>query len=434
MPRPRKRVEESKRPVEIPDVHEEAARRGLGPAPGSIPFESRATHAPWFERIDPFWLGFGANPGYAWYAASAVEWDLVWHPDGPKWKPKWVESFEPIDSARRWTAPGGLVERVAALLLSWRVLTSQQIGALGSIVQSKVSSTLLAMMDAGLVERARMVAGSSRMVSTPYLWRLRVESKEFDRWFKTLSETQRKRLTLEVQGGAGGHDRHDVLVAEIALRACEVMPELQAIFGERSTPAKLLLDDHPQVRTRGDALIVRNDGLQIVLEFTAQPHIKEVARKMAQWGVLLGERGGPNATGIIVIFASGQYTGDGLTQLKRNLDRALTADALGGSNPAPPEVVHAARRSVLVADWLDWFPSDWCISERFVDLEAYYAAGEGEFFATKVAVNEPPSGVPFRPTRTFDWQWARRVRANSPAIPKWIEGPISKVAGEEKVS
>ena len=399
------------------------AARELSAPPGLVPFTSRSPHSPWFDRIDPFHLGFGANPSYGWQPHQRIEWRAVWHPYGPKLLPRWVPEVV-TPEGKKWTSPGGRIERVAALLLSWRILTSQQIAAFGSMDQSGTSRTLDQMMKAGLVERSKMVALYSASGAIPYLWRLRAESKEFASWFRSLPGERRASLTLGVEGGSGGHERHDVLVAEIALRAAEVIPRLQTVFGERATAAKVLLKQAPKVRSRGDALIVRNDGLQIILEVTTQPMIKEVRRKIAQWARLLGERGGPNETGLVVVFVSAEYGGKGGVELlQRAFDLAMSPEVIGGDNPSPPEVMLAARASLFVAHWQDWFPAAWCISERFAGLEAYYSRATKDFRPVNVA-RAGTGGVDFRPSTNLAVVDYREERGERPAVPRWIEGKV----------
>jgi hypothetical protein len=340
---------------------------------------------------------------------------------------KSVQDTKPI-KGRKWTVQGGNIERIVALLLSWRVLTSQQISAMASIDRPNASRTLKDMMWAGLLERSKMIAQYSASASMPFLWRLRLESAEYQKWFRSLTKEQQWALTLGVEGGSGGHDRHDILMAETVLRAAEVMPKLQAVFGERAAMAKVLFADHPSGRTRGDAMLVRDDGLRIVLEFTTQPTIAEVRQKMAQWARLLGERNSPSGTGVVVVFVSGQYSGGGRELLQKSYIRAIIPEIVGADNPATPSVMASARLSIFLADWHEWFPAPWCISKGFAELEAYYSPAPGRFAPVKLMSPSKNAGVPFTPTLSANWQQPRQDRRLFPAIPRWIEGPVQWIA------
>jgi hypothetical protein len=405
----------------------------LRPPPRCVPFESRATHAPWFDRVDPFWLGYGANPHYSWYSAYRYEPHWVLTPRGPQLVRRRTNDFEST-SQKRFHVPGGRVERIAAVLAAWRVLTTQQICAMVSMDDSRVSRTLRAMMSAGLVERTQMTARFEISTNTPFLWRPRVTSVEWRQWLGSLDTRQHTAITMGVEGGASGHDRHDVLAAEVALRWAEITPSIQAILGERAASAEQLLGDHPDVRSRGDAVLVRDDGLRIVLEITTQPALGAVRTKMARWGRLLGERGGHHRTGIVVVFlaaAAHDHTGKqgaSLTVIRRSLERAMTVEAVGDGRPVSPATVNQARRSVMVAHWQDWFPAPWYVSQRFADLAADVSLGDGRFVS--VALGRPDVGVaggipgaPFAPPGG-NWQSIRRARRHVPAVPRWLEQPV----------
>jgi hypothetical protein len=323
------------------------------------------------------------------------------------------------------THPGGQVERAIAILTTWRVLTTHQFAAFAGMSRKKVSPLLKSMLEAGLLERGVMKARFEIGRAIPYLWRLR-RGEELSAWMKALSPQRAWGITLGGDMGAGGHDRHDILAAEIALRAAEVIPGLQGILGERAAGAKELFTDHPDTRIRGDVVIVREDGLRIVLEITTQPKIREVSKKMARWARMLGERGGPNATGVVVVFVAANHerTAGTLQSLKNNHDLALVAHAMGAAGPAPPEHVRMARAGVFLAHWQDWFPAQSFISEDFADLLVSYASAAGKWSQVRLA-QSGPGGVPFVPPDDGrDWKVLLRARESFHAVPRWIDGPI----------
>lgn len=394
-----------------------------------MPFASRAVYAPWFDRADPFWLGSGANPHHSWHSAYRYEDQWVLTPRGPRKARRRTNDFEAA-TARQFHEPGGRVERIAAALCSWRVLTTQQICALTSIDDGGVSRTLRAMMGAGLLERTQMVARYEVSTTPPMLWRLRITSPEWRRWLDSLPARQQTAITMGLEGGGAGHDRHDVLAAEVGLRWAEITPRLQAVLGERAAAAAQLVPDHPPVKNRGDAVLVRDDGLRIVIEITTQPAQPAARQKMVRWGRILGERGGHHHTGIVVVFlaaAAHDHTakhGASLAVIRRSLDWAM-ANLDSDGRPVSAATATAARRSVMVAHWQDWFPAPWYLSQRFADLACDLADGPGRHLT--VALGRPdggsPPGAPFTPSRG-NWQTFRHLRRALPAVPRWVEQPV----------
>lgn len=407
---------------------------------GCLPFESPCRYGPWFERSDPLWMGFGVNPRYRWH--TNFEWDYrrILTPRGPAWAKRRVPKFTDLGPKALVPAKGegvrGRVERIAAVLAHWSVLTTQQIGAIADIDKAGTSRTLRSMMEAGVVERSIMASDWETAGRTNYLWRLRVGSPEYRDFINRLDDGQKHAVLWNVEGTSGGHDRHDVVAGELGIRAAEVVPGLQAVLGERLASATLLLPDRPQVRQRGDLVLVRDDGLQIVFEITTQPGIPQVREKMAAWGKLLGERGGPNATGIVVVFvaATSEETasskGGSLKVIQGAHDRALVPEAMGGVDVVDPNVVAAARASVFVAHWKDWFPQQWFIHRSFADVRVHYALQPGSWSAVNLN-DQSERGLQFRPHDSQrNWQQVRALRSRNymPFVPPWTSSSVCRRA------
>lgn len=396
---------------------------------GCLPFESRAPQLAWYRRGDVLWMGFGANPQYSWHSSFQFSWTRVLSPFGPKWTRERIEAFTP-PTTRLVDQVGGRLERVIAALTTWRVMTTHQLIALDGTSPNNMHATLRAAYDAGLVERGILSARVELARSMPYLWRLR-QGPELAAYMKAIGDQRALYITLGQELGAGGHDRHDIISTEIALRAAEVVPGLQGALGEQGAAAKVLLENAASERTRGDVVLYRHDGLRIVLEITTQPKIREVQRKMSKWGRLLGERGGPDGTGVLVIFVAANHerTQGTIAALQRNHDRALTPEGLAyAGNPAPPDVVRYARAGILVAHWKEWFPAQWFISEDFAGLRAHYATAPGRWGGTVApARSEGPDAVEFAPSVRADWAWMRKVRRSLLAVPQWSGGPVRSV-------
>jgi len=394
---------------------------GLPAAPGApahVPYASRAEQMPWFDRLDPFLVAGAWRPALSWHPAMRPEYDWLWHPRGPRRVRRLVPAVREPDG-RAFYVPGGRVERIAAALAAWGVLTSQQIGAFTSLDKPRVSRTLRTMHAAGLVERTRVTLGLHYGVRVPYLWRLRETGEQFATWLGRLDEHARWRITFGQPASPSAHERHDVLAAELALRWAEVTERCQGVLGERMAGAMQVLPTHPAVRSRGDAVLVRDDGLRVVVELTAQPKHKAVGAKMRAWARMLAGAGGVLRSGVVVVFVAASYERyrAGTAVLERQLAGAL------GSIGDPAER-RLARTSLFVADWRDWFPAPWVISPRFVALEARWHTG------SQVAVLElgrSDGGEGCLPPLSPRWEHLRAVRRELPAVPRWVEGPLRQV-------
>ena len=411
------------------EVEEQDAQLWESLPENCIPFESRAKYMPWFDRFEIAHTGFALSNIYSWTSSAMLGLKRVMGPRGPRWAEAKKDDFEPIPS-RLANTVGGRLERSVGAFTSWRVLTTQQYSAITGFEPRNARDFLNKMFRYGLVERGTM-SRDGTYARPPRLWRLR-QGPELRSYLETLPEERRIRLLTHVGTMSGGHDRHDLIAAEIAIRAAETMPSLQGVLGERLSGARELLPDQPDINSRGDLTIVRSDGLNIVVEVTTQPGVRQVREKMARWGRLLGERGGVNNTGIAVVFlvANHERSAGTLSTLQRNHDKALTPeDVAKDGNPAAPNIVKAARASIFVAHMEEWFPAPWFISNDFVNLQIHYATKPGAWdHETRSLMHD----LPFKPTNTqLDYHALQKSRERIYAIPPWIEGPVRHVATPE---
>ena len=123
-----------------------------------------------------------------------------------------------------------------------------------------------------------------------------------------LTWPERLPATAGYEWSAGGqHDRHNELAAELALRAAEHEP-IEGVLGEKLSTVHLLAGsglNKPVNRAnnrRADGVLIRPDGLRIVLELTATPS-KSLKEKVRTRAKLLTER--PSKTsGIVIVFVA----------------------------------------------------------------------------------------------------------------------------------
>ncbi len=229
---------------------------------------------------------------------------------------------------------------------------------------------------------------------------------------------------LTITGGqrwssGGQYDRHNVLAAELAIRASEYLP-IGTVLGETFASVDLLLGSglgktvkKPDNR-RADGVLVRKDGLRIAYEVTATAS-RGLESKIRRWAQAIAAH--PLETsGLVIVFVAAPHPNrkDGKNPLTaiRNAISDVLRDFPGTGMDSP-----AAR--IGVAAWTDWFPGRHELSELFFGLEADFAIGGG-----KGAGRWIPKGLldeqKFEPWSTFE---ATAVIDNAPllgATPHWF--------------
>ena len=170
---------------------------------------------------------------------------------------------------------------------------------------------------------------------------------------------------------ASASARHNALTTELCLRAGSWL-EVPFVAGEMLSGVDDLLGAGAGGRglswtKRGDATIMRPDGVRIVVETTASAGVS-LERKAEGWARLLAEH---PASGVLVLFlvaepvdASG---GDLALRVRRAVSSALRA--------YPGSVGSPVSRRMAVADWVEWFPGPGQVSEGFRSLRALRRSG-----------------------------------------------------------
>lgn len=166
--------------------------------------------------------------------------------------------------------------------------------------------------------------------------------------------------------------RHDVLAAELALRAATHL-QIGAVLGPRfSTYADLAAPGSRLSEKAGgpDLVLVRDDGLRIAVELTTSIG-KGFGDKVQNWTDLLIQKPFV-ASGMTVVFLVAPSR---VSRLRRG-DRVRRAVY---SHVASPKHATYLRKQVGVATWQEWFPRPWTASHRFAALEVdqLNSAGDG---------------------------------------------------------
>ncbi len=372
--------------------------------------DSRAVVKPAHERIDPYWAGvWNVSSTAAWDSRATVE-RLVRQglTQPPKWLERSAREYQLACAQGRWR--GDLLPGLAAVN-QFRTLTTEQLAAITG--QSRWTtprgpywSTL---MGTGLIQSGSLV-GHFRKGSVPDLLRV-ASGSDVDQLLPMLSREQ-------AVGLLGGHpwkntvtaDRHSVLASEFLLRLAE-WGDTDLVLGERLTEANMLVPDLGAGATRaGDGMIVRADGLRIVIELTASisTNFDGKAEKWAD--TLRRERG------LAVLFIAAPHPdGRSITkQLTTHVSRA--AREQGGS-------LHRVPERMMVCNWQDFFPDHHEVNESFFVLRARRPSGSNFLDPWESVDVLDPFDLEFDPSmsrRPEGWEHALAENAQLlSGIPHW---------------
>lgn len=332
-------------------------------------------------RIDPFYDGLWVqgSQGFWARAAEAARQSAAGLGKMPKIASLSAdEAWESVMSSYRWN------EKLAVLSVvdAFRTITVQQAqaitGAEAMLTGTNVQA-LSALYAAGLIDLGRSAAAlvPTEAASLGYLLRPS-RTKVFDR---RLAPHLTYPELVSVTGGlgwqAGGYyDRHNVLSAELILRAAE-MCEVATVLGEKYATHDLLFGTgvgRPPIESasRGDGVIVRADGLRIVVEMTTSlsPKAQATKEKFARWARLF-ERAPFDANGVVVVFVIANPPGAQVsTPVTPKQVRALVAEAIE-AHPGSGRV--RSKDRFFIADFSRWFPAPGLVDESFFTLRAQKA-------------------------------------------------------------
>lgn len=333
------------------------------------------------------------------------------------------------EALRLLTSNRGRAERQGlwGVVDSWRTVSAEQAAAFtGSHLlldpnYSQVSASFaMDVIDIGsFANPLHMAPGLGR--SSLY------RPKGSDAFESTIKQTLTWPEWISVTGGypwngGGQYDRHNLLAAELALRAAEYL-SIGALMGEKFSTVDLLAGSglgkkikDPDNR-RADGTIIRRDGMSIAFELTATAS-GAFENKVRRWARVISER--PLETsGLTIVFIAAPHPNrtrhsgiDPLQEIYRRLAKVLR-DFPGTGKDSP-----AAR--IGVAAWDEWFPARHEMSEAFFGLTADFALNTNAVGAERWTPRNLLTDYEFEPWRTFD---ATAVIDQAPlltATPHWM--------------
>lgn len=159
--------------------------------------------------------------------------------------------------------------------------------------------------------------------------------------------------------------RHNALTVELALRASSLL-DVPLVMGEQFATIDHLFGtgagrDASYIPERekskaGDAVLVRADGVRVVIETTAT-ETRGLDAKISAWADRLQRN---PRSGVVVVF---------LVAPPVDADKDPTSKVAQFIANAS-DISYGSRERMLLARWEDWFPTEGCIDESFFSMAA----------------------------------------------------------------
>lgn len=350
----------------------------------------RGTGVAGHERIDPYWDGLWirgsqgdwTRPAEARAQAAAGLVNLPKSLDVDR-----SEAWERVLDSHQWN----LKLAFLAAVDSYRTTTSQQLAAItGAKFQLSQSSLLVpAMFSADLIDLGRIASGLNNGPAgrLGFLYRPSRTNAFTTHLAPELTYPELVSVTGGLPWRSGGfYDRHNMLSTELLLRAAEYT-QTATVLGEKFSTFDLLFGtgvgrDPIDAQWRGDGVIVRADGMRIVLEVTASLTPDSIDGKMARWAAAFDDASF-DTNGVIVVFviANPPHNASKRSRVKKS-DVFMRLNRAIAQFPGSGRV--RTRHRMFVADWQEWFPSPGELSPSFLTLTAESVPGHGEAHGRQV--------------------------------------------------
>ncbi|MHA6668605.1 hypothetical protein ACX3O0_07020 [Homoserinimonas sp. A447] len=376
-------------------------------------------------RRDPYWDGLWA-PGAQAHWSTRASLERRAEIDGARVNRRFLLNEK--EAIEVLTSPRNRRERLAfwGVLDSWRTVTAQQAAAFTGCdaLDTPTTKMVAASFSLGVIDIATFPAALTAQPGFDGRSLFRPSATDaYKRLIApTLTWPERVQVTAGYPWATGGqHDRHNVLAAELALRATEHL-HIAGTLGEKLASVDLLAGSglgkrlsRPDNR-RADGVLIRPDGMRIVLEVTASAS-KALKEKVRRWAKLLSER--PLETsGLVVAFVAAPHperlrTGrDPRSELITAIAEVLREFPGTGRDSA------AAR--IGVVSWDKWFPGRHLMSKEFFELRCDFALKPEVHGAGKWVSRSLLNEYPFEPWRTFNPIAVLQNQALLGATPFWF--------------
>lgn len=339
-------------------------------------------------------LGFGSKvPRMARYAAAVSA---------------LASESDPVTELLRWNRERGL--RSLAAIQMWRSLTLPQLAAVTGCTKwarTTWATDVSVLLATGLIQVGELT--SLYRNDLPVLLRADSEGDlgplrdriSFAEWLGVTAGRPWSQL--------GTHDRHDVLTTEMALRVTQMCPGAGAVLGELLGSHDLIfgVESAKLARRSADAVVVRKDGLRIVLETTATA--RRVTDKMARWiEMLTADKSRCTVVVFVEAAPPGSSSVESYDEMWRSVHRAVTSSvaAMGAQ----------VLDRMFFVRWSDWFPGPGTVSPDFAVLPVGAFTGTGDAGSPQWRRLDllDPAAIRFDPAHTPGG--ARTVLENAPLL------------------
>ncbi len=344
------------------------------------------------NRVDPFWSmawpSSDGGPTIVWrslrseQALAGAGIRIPSRPGGRRHTRTQDEAISLLNRRRSRLVTFGTVNL-------WRTVTGQQLAAITgqSGLNSTTSDETGLLFDAGLIQRGRFHYAGRALTEFPEIFRPDPQASKVDL-------RQHLRFADWVGVTLGGplmrghqYDRHNILMAELSLRAAEICP-LRSVLGEALATWTKLFDPqlHPNPYRSSDAVWIRDDGLKIAVELTAAVTVT-TTKKIDQLADLLSRDTSKSLVVLFVVAAqpNDRRTGDVTNRLRQAVKRS--------SHSSRTRILANVEKRMAIVRWTDCFPGPGIATRDFVRLRAQrYSAVDDDWVVVDLL---DPYDVPF---------------------------------------
>jgi len=303
-------------------------------------------------------------------------------------------------------------KRAIAWLAAYGQAHTWQLQEALGISPTIASKTLRPLYEAGILARGRPSLYGEGAV--PYFFKL-INAAPLKEWVRGLSTAD----WLAVTGGAnitlGTHLKHNVMVGDLVLKSVRHLDRIACAYGEPFSSAVRLIQGctSPAI---GDATLVRDDGLRIVVELTS--HVTEgLGPKVTRWSrVLMNDE--RSELGLIILFLNAAPMAN-----QKSMHRYLRKTIAEYSRPERLAVpggyisthqLSVARGGIYLADWSDWFSPGPTMTDNFRGLHAERLTIDDKW------AGEDLINAPFSPSEPSVWQAPIRQMSNLYCTPRFL--------------
>lgn len=395
------------------------------------------------NRVDPYWGGMWELGSEAlWTSAKVAQRQ---HMSGigrlpARYRISEERALQNVLAPRGWRSRLDLL----AVVDSWRTVSGEQASAftgqktLANPENNAIPSLFAAsMIDVGAYTNGLFTTTQGK----GFVYRPSAGKAVRDDLLPNLTYPEHVSVTGGYEWSTGGqYTRHNLLSAELGLRAAEYLP-IGTVLGEKMSTYDLLAGSgigRQELKTgaakRADLCIVRDDGLRIAVEITATMS-DHFDAKVKSWAKLLASTPMKDS-GLVVLFIAAEPP----AKIKEGTD-ATPSSVRGRIYSAIKRAVReypgtsydqvAARMGV--ATWREYFPGNHMVSDRFMNLTADFDLGGYEEKWKTVNMLDL-FDLPFTPADSFD---AEEIISNATmlaSVPYWLRTGSSAQKAAHKLS